>query len=231
MSRILIIEDNKELADTVHDFLKRRNFAVDLVHDGAEGLYWLKHQELAAAIIDWELPNLSGINICTQYRNAGGKTPILMLTGHSAIEDRIEGLDAGADDYLSKPFDPLELWARLRALLRRAPNYQSEVIVSGDIELNTGTTRVKRCKNVVRLSKTEYTILEMLMKNPGRVFSSGDLIDRVWGADEEVTELTVRTHIARLRSKLVEAACGNPAPVKTVYGRGYIFETSEDQAM
>lgn len=224
MSRVLIIEDDKELLDSLRDFLKRHNFHVETSSDGEEGLYWLTHHPFDVAVIDWELPGLSGVEICSRYRKAGGPVPILMLTGRSSIDDKIEGFESGADDYLPKPFNPAELFARVRALLRRAPALRSDQIVIGDLELDTAKGTVKRGDQNVKVTKTEYSILEVLMKNPGRIFTGEELIERIWGAASDCTEISLRSHIARLRAKFEAINTGRPLPLKNVYGMGYKVE-------
>lgn len=224
MPRVLIVEDDQSLTATLANFLTRERFVVEISHDGKEGLYWLLNQSFDVAIVDWELPGMSGVDMCQQYRKAGGSIPLLMLTGRGATSDKVEGFEAGADDYLSKPFDPVELSIRLRALLRRPGAVQRDVVVVGDIELDTSKGTVKRQGQVVKFSRTEFAILEVLMRNVGRIFSAENLIERVWGAEAESTELAVRTHITRIRGKLESAADGKSVPLKNVYGMGYKLE-------
>lgn len=227
MSKILVVEDDNTLAKSLKDLLSRKAFSVEVCSDGDDALYWLMNHEFAAAILDWELPGKSGVEVLNQYRRSGGKIPILMLTGRKATSDKLTGFHAGADDYLAKPFEPLELMARLQALLRRPQELKSDTLTVGDIELNKSTCTVTRNGNVVKLGLKEYSILELFMSNPGRIYSAEALIDKLWQSDTALTEISVRSHIARLRSKLEAGGGGKTVPIKNVYGMGYKLENFE----
>lgn len=224
MTNVLIIEDDEKLLASLAAYLKNQRFVVQTSSNGEDGLYWLTRQSFDVAIVDWELPDLSGIEICQKYRKAGGTIPILMLTGRSSTADKLQGFDSGTDDYLAKPFEPAELFVRLRALIRRAGNYQSDKLHIEDIELDLSSRIVKRSAQSVKLSKTEFEVLALLMKNPGRTFTPDQIIERVWGNESDATEVSLRSHIARIRSKLEDAGNGKPTPLKTLYGMGYKIE-------
>ncbi|MBX9668817.1 MAG: response regulator transcription factor [Candidatus Obscuribacterales bacterium] len=224
MTKILLVEDDKSLSQNLSGILEGKGYTVEVCADGEEALYWLETREFAAAILDWELPGLSGVEILSRYRKGGGTIPILMLTGRKTTSDKVTGFDSGADDYLAKPFDPPELLARLRALLRRAPELRPDVLIVGDIELDTSSCTVTREGTVIKLGTKEYALLELFMRNVGRLFSAEVLIEKLWTADSELTEVSVRSHIARLRSKLEESCGGKPVPIKNVYGMGYKLE-------
>src|SRR5262249_466480 len=153
-------------------------------------------------VLDVNLPKLSGLDVCKQFRESGGSTPILMLTGKDAIDDKERGLDAGADDYLTKPFHLKELSASVRALLRRPNTFTGDVLRSGDLILETSTFRVSRDGEDIQLSQQEFALLEFLMRNANQVFSPEALLDRVWKSSSDVSPAAIRTHIKMLRKKL-----------------------------
>jgi DNA-binding response OmpR family regulator len=219
MAKILVVEDDRELSGVIQDWLIAEKHSVDVVHDGREATDRLKYYQYDVAILDWELPHVSGVDICKTYRASGGTMPILMLTGRRAVESRIEGLDAGADDYLGKPFELSELSARLRALLRRPAQYGGKTLTVRSIVLETDTYRVTVDGKEVTLLPKEFALLEFLMRHPNQVFSSEALIDRVWPSDSEASPDTVRTYVNRLRKKLdVE---GQSSAIRTIHGIGY----------
>src|SRR5262249_34277288 len=174
-------------------------------------------------ILDWQLPGMAGIDICKEFRSQGGMTPVLMLTGKSAISDKETGLDAGADDYLTKPFHMKELSARVRALFRRASRGTSNILTIGDLVLDPSNYRVTRDGVEIQLQKREFALLEFLMRNPNRVFSSEALLERVWVTDADVTPDAIRVYIMRLRKKVDEGA--KASLIQTVHGVGYKLQT------
>lgn len=219
--KILLVEDDSSLVISLKDLLAQKTYIVEVCNNGEEGLYWLTNHEFAAAILDWQLPKMSGIELLRSFRASGGKTPILMLTGRDQLADKLEGFDTGADDYLCKPFEPRELLARLRALIKRGPNLFPDKLVLGDLEVDTSSRSVARNGVPVVLGSKEYAILELLVRNPGKVFSVDAIIERLWQADSDLTAVSVRSHIARLKSKLDQAHQELPVPLKNVYGMGY----------
>jgi DNA-binding response OmpR family regulator len=219
MAKVLVVEDNRELASMINDWLVFEHYEVEFAYTGSDGMEMLQHYLYDAIILDWELPNKSGIEICRDFRSSGKMTPILMLTGKSEIDDKEMGLDAGADDYLTKPFHMKELGARLRAIIRRAANAPSNVLKAGDIELNPTTFEVTKCGAPIDLLKREFALLEFFMRNPNRVFSAEALLDRVWTSESDATAEALRTTLGRLRKKIDTPAA--VSLIKTVHGVGY----------
>ncbi len=221
--KILLVEDDTTLANVVRDWLVAKNNEVDHLTNGAEALEWLTRQHYSVAILDWELPELSGVEVCRRFRSGGGTIPILMLTGRKGTDDIVDGLEAGADDYLSKPFELPELFARIRALLRRPTSITSSTISAGSLELDPKTGKVSKGQEEIVLSRKEFAVLQYLMTNPGRIYSAEALLDRIWPTEAETSAETVRCHITRLRAKL--ASVGEESLIKTVYGMGYKLES------
>ena len=206
MTRLLLIEDDVELVSMIAEWLSAE-YAVDTAVDGQEGLDKLRNAEYDLIVLDWRLPKVSGIDVCRQYREDGGKTPIIMLTGRSSVADREEGLDGGADDYLVKPFSMRELTSRLRALRRRGNLISNQLLVAGDITLDAGKHRVTKGDLTVHLLPKEFALLEFLMRHPDEVFSSDNLLARVWSTDADTGANAVRTSIKRIRQKLDDDNC------------------------
>lgn len=223
MAKILIVEDDPELSGVLQDWLVSEHHVVDTVDDGTEADQLLRHYAFDLVVLDWDLPGMLGVEVCRQFRSRGGSTPILMLTGKGEIKDKTTGLDAGADDYLTKPFHPDELSARVRALLRRpAPVTATNELKAGDLVLEPGTYRVMRAGKDIRLLPKEFALLEFLMRHPNVVFSAEALIDRVWSSDSDASPDTVRTNIKRLRQKIDTE--GQRPMIATVHGVGYKLE-------
>lgn len=223
MAKILIVEDDQLTSSMIRDWLEYEHYMVEEVHTGQEAITLLKTYPYDLVILDWELPELSGIGILKEFRAYGGKIPILLLTGKRETAQKEEGLDAGADDYLTKPFDVKELSARVRALLRRPPALSPTLMSHGNITLELKTCRVTCRGKEVKLLPTEYALLEFFMRHPNQVFSTETLLNNVWKSDSEATGLAVRTYITRLRKKLdIE---GQPSIISTVYGLGYKLGT------
>lgn len=219
MAKLLLVEDDAQLRGVIEDWLSADNYALDVACDGQEGAYFLSMNEYDLAIFDWELPKISGVDLCKQFRSSGKSMPILMLTGRRAVQDRISGLDAGADDYLTKPFDLGELSARVRALLRRPAQAPSTVLSARKISLETDKARVLKDGQEIALLPKEMALLEFFLKNPGKVFSAEAIVNRVWPSDSEASAQVVKVYINRLRSKLDTE--GSESLFKTVHGLGY----------
>ncbi len=223
MAKILIVEDNPEFLKDLKKTLSFENHTIEAVLDGTAGLDRALLCEYDLLVLDWDLPGVTGVEICRQFRDKGGQTPVLLLTGKREIDDKECGLDAGADDYLTKPFNVRELLARVRALLRRSGNaVTGNVLTLGDVELDPANFKVKRAGVPVKLVPKEFAILELMLRNPGKVFSAEALFSRVWIADEDASPDVVRSHIKNLRKKL--EAGGQPAVIHTVHGVGYRAE-------
>jgi DNA-binding response OmpR family regulator len=223
MTKILLVEDDKELAGTVREWLTFEKHDVEVVHDGEDAWQHLQTYTYDVVILDWELPSKSGLEICRAFRLGGGATPVLFLTGRTAIPERESGLDAGADDYLCKPFHVKELCARVRALLRRPNVVPKTVFAIGDISLDVNTRRVHKAGEDVRLQPKEFAVLEYLMRHPNQVFSTRALMDAVWTAEREASEDTVRTCVKTLRRKI--SGQGDQCIIQTVHGLGYKVES------
>jgi len=223
MAKILLVEDDVEFSGVVKSWLSNERHAVEVVHDGLEARHQLQVFEYDLVVLDWQLPGLSGVEICQDFRSRGGMTPVLMLTGKSTVADKESGLDSGADDYLTKPFHMKELSARVRALLRRASRGTSNVLTIGDLVLDPANYRVTRDGAEIQLQKREFALLEFLMRNPNRVFSSEALLERVWATEADVTPDAIRVYIMRLRKKVDEGA--KASLIQTVHGVGYKLQT------
>ncbi|MBX9691425.1 MAG: response regulator transcription factor, partial [Cyanobacteria bacterium] len=213
MAKILIIEDDPMVALALSDFLKSEGHTPEIVYNGADGLEALRHLGFDLAIVDWHLPELEGTEVCSNYRARGGRIPILMLTQKSNVIDKSTGLECGADDYLTKPFDIRELRARVRALLRRSTGLFDASRVSGKISLDYGEKTVNIHGNKVKLVPREFNVLEFLMRHPGTFFSAEKLLSHVWDSSEEVGHEAIRTCMSRLRSKL--DVPGSPSVIET----------------
>ena len=223
MSKILLVEDELDLSNQIKDWLVRDHHMVEAVGNGETACHLLRVSKYDLIILDWQLPGVSGLEICKKYRAFGGKSPVLMLTARSAVDDREAGLDAGADDYLCKPFHLKELSARVRALIRRSSGGQAaNVLRLKEINLDPSARRVSKGANEIRLEPKEFALLEFLMRNRNVVFSADALLDRVWESDTSVSPDSVRTYIKALRKKL--DINGEPSIITTVHGLGYRLE-------
>lgn len=220
MAKIIVIEDNFDLANMVKTFLIFEHHTVETIGNGAEACDHLKSFEYDLIILDWELPELSGIEILKYYRQRGGAAPVLMLTGKDEITDKEKGLDEGADDYLTKPFHMKELGARVRALLRRPAAVKDNLLRAKNISMDTAKYRVLKDEQPISLVPKEFQLLEFMMRHPNQVFSPEALLNRVWPAESESTAEALRTTMKRLRKKLDP----DGEILKTVHGVGYILE-------
>lgn len=219
MAKILIIDDDPTVAASLLDWMEGNGHMAEVSYDGAEGLHLLEQRGFDLAIVDWQLPSISGPAICQSYRRGGGKTPLLMLTGKSTVPDKEMGLDAGADDYLSKPFDVRELGARVRALLRRSTALYESKLSSGKITLDPGASKVTVLGKVTQLLPREFALLEFLLRHPGTYFSVDKLIDHVWESSMDVGHEALRTCISRIRSKIDQPE--KPSVIENSKGLGY----------
>lgn len=222
MAKVIIVEDDEALCDTIEEWLKLEHHLSEVIHDGTQALESLKTFEYDLIILDLLLPGLHGIELCKQFRSHGGTTPILILTAKDAINERAEGLDAGADDYLTKPFHPQELLARVRALLRRPSGYLGNVMTIGKYVIDPNTHRVTKSGEHVALQPMEFALLEFFVRHPNQVFSTEALLQRVWETDADVSLDAIYTCIRRLRQKL--QINGEPSLIRTVHGVGYRLE-------
>jgi two-component system OmpR family response regulator len=219
VTKILLVEDDKNIAAGVISWLTTLHYTVEHVSDGAEGLERLKVCKYDVVVLDWGLPTISGPEICKQYRSSQGKTPILMLTAHSSIDDKLHGFGSGADDYLTKPFDPKELSVRIEALLRRPANLVADNLKVGNLELHPSDYCLYKNGTPIRLLPKEFDLIKFLMRHPGQLFSADELIDRVWNSDSEVSRELVKVYVTKIRRKI--DVDGEPSIIATVHGRGY----------
>lgn len=227
-TRILIVEDEAPLAEVLRYNLEDENFETEVVRDGREALMVLDENRPDLVVLDWMLPELSGIDVCRTIRRKPELRgiPVIMLTAKGEEHDRIRGFDAGADDYISKPFSPRELMARVRAVLRRSGvRSEFEPLTGGGVEIDLERHRVRRDGIEVKLAPTEYKLLKVLMERAGRVYSREQLLDLVWGRDIYVEARTVDVHIRRLRKALNSA--GGDDLIRTVRSAGYSFDLPE----
>lgn len=223
--RILLAEDEKELSNALVAILKHNNYSVDAVYDGADALDYGLSENYDVLILDIMMPKMSGLEALEKLRKQGVQTPVLMLTAKTEIEDRIAGLDMGADDYLGKPFAMGELLARVRAMTRRKSEFTSNLIESGNITLNKENFELSNGKSSLRLGNKEFQMLEMLMSNPKRLISTEQFMERIWGYDSEAEINVVWVYISYLRKKL--ASLDANVKIKAVRGVGYTLEECE----
>ena len=218
--RLLVVEDERKLAELLKSMLEDENHAVDIAFDGDEALDYVRAGEYDLVILDVMLPKLSGIEVARRIRAGKSRTPILMLTARTSVEDRIEGLDAGADDYLTKPFAFAELLARIRAVTRREiPEVIGNRVVVGDVSLDLKSREVTRGDRLVELTPKEFALLEYLMRHPNQALGTQQIADHVWSYDFDGLTNRVAVYVSYLRRKLDEK--GLPNPIETVHGVGY----------
>ena len=216
---ILVVEDQRDFAENIRKYLETESYSVDLAFDGESGLRQALLEDYALVVLDLNLPRMDGLEVCRELRKAGRSMPILMLTARVGHENAVAGLDSGADDYLTKPFDLEELLARMRALLRRGGESRSPLIVVGDVAIDTNTHEVRRDGKLVALAPREYALLEFLALNRGVARTRLEIIELVWGEyDELMFSQTVDVHVAYLRRKLGRDI------IRTVPGKGYMME-------
>jgi DNA-binding response OmpR family regulator len=216
---ILVIEDEKKLAEILRKALKSERYAVDSAYDGAEGLKKALKGGYALIVLDIMLPKKNGFDVCKELRAAGIDTPIIMLTARATLEDRVNGLDLGADDYLVKPFGIEELFARIRALLRREKKGDPLVLKVADISIDTKSHDVRKGNKVLPLSPKEYILLETLLRKPGEALTRRQLLDAAWGPEFRETNHELNVHMRYLRRKVDTS--GKAGIIKTIRGVGY----------
>lgn len=218
--RLLLVEDDERITDALEEDLTDQHYAIDVAHDGEEGLNLADSVTYDLILLDIMLPKIDGITVCRRLRSQGCGTPILMLTAKDTITDKVVGLDAGADDYLVKPFDLQELSARIRALLRRGISTAPPVLEWEKLRLDPSTCEVFYEDTLLSLSPKEYSLLEFFLRHGRRVFSRAQILEHLWPFERLPEEATVKAHIRSLRQKL-EAAGAPSDLIETVYGLGY----------
>ncbi len=222
--RILIAEDEQELARGLKFLLEKNKFTVDTAFDGAQALDHFESMEYDVIVLDIMMPGVNGLEVLKRIRKTGSNVPIMMLTAKAEIEDRVEGLEAGADDYLPKPFASREFVARVKALSRRNMGYTDSLLSFGGVELDCNRYELACGGETVRLNNKEFQLMELFMRHPHFVFSANHLMDRVWGQDSDADINVVWTYIGFIRKKLKQI--GGDIEVKTVRGAGYSLEES-----
>lgn len=205
--RLLLAEDERDLADALEAMLKHNNYSVDVVNNGQDALDYLMLDDYDGAILDVMMPQMDGVTVVKKLRENKKNTPVLLLTAKSEIEDKVYGLDSGADDYLTKPFVTRELLARVRSMTRRQATFTSNVLELGNVSLSKYTFELSTEKDKVRLSNKEYQMMEMLMRNPGNVIQTEQFLERIWGYDSDSEINVVWVNISYLRKKTESTRC------------------------
>ncbi len=218
--KVLVVDDERAVRESIRRALELEGYEIELAEDGRQALDRLESDSQPdAVVLDILMPGVDGLEVCRTLRKAGSSVPVLMLTARTQVEDRVEGLDAGADDYLTKPFALEELLARLRALLRRAADGSGEALRFDDLELDPGTREVRRDGEPIELTRTEFSLLELFMLNPRQVLTRSVIFERVWGYDFGYGSNSLDVYIGYLRRKT--EAGGKPRLIQTVRGVGY----------
>ena len=219
--RILVVEDEKALADALAQGLSRQGYSVDVAYDGEAALDLAEINSYDLLVLDLNLPKVDGLEVCRRLRASGSSAGILMLTARSGLDDRVSGLDTGADDYLLKPFHFPELLARVRAILRRDGEHRNVILRDGDLVLDPNSMKVFLDETEIPLTTKEFAIFEYLMRNVGRVVSQEELLEHVWNDDTNMFTQTIKVHINNIRKKL--DAAGGSGRITTIKGRGYFI--------
>ena len=225
--RLLLAEDERDLADALEAMLKHNNYSVDVVNNGQDALDYLMLDDYDGAILDVMMPQMDGVTVVKKLRENKKNTPVLLLTAKSEVEDKVYGLDSGADDYLTKPFVIKELLARVRSMTRRQATFTSNVLELGNVSLSKYTFELSTDKDKVRLSNKEYQMMEMLMRNPGNVIQTEQFLERIWGYDSDSEINVVWVNISYLRKKL--KALDANIQIKATRNVGYTLEIVDVQ--
>ena len=220
--KLLIAEDEMDLAEALTAFFEKNQFTVEAVHNGADAYDYAREGGYDAVILDVMMPKMNGIEVLRRLREDGINTPIMMLTAKAQKDDRVVGFDAGADDYLPKPFAPDELLSRVRALLRRSGEFRPTVLAYGDLKLDPATGLLGCGRESVRLSGREYQLMELFLRSPKIIFSVDKIMERIWGWDSDAEINVVWVHISNLRKKL--KAIGSSVSIRANRGMGYVLE-------
>ena len=223
--KVLVVDDERAVRESLRRALELEGYEIELAADGREALERLEAEaQPDAVILDVLMPGVDGLEVCRRLRRSGSRLPVLMLTARDAVENRVAGLDAGADDYVTKPFALEELLARIRALLRRTTNGAGETLRFADLELNPGTREVRRGGELIDLTRTEFSLLELFLRNPRQVLTRSLIFDRVWGYDFGPSSNSLDVYVGYLRRKT--EAGGKPRLLQTVRGVGYALRES-----
>jgi DNA-binding response OmpR family regulator len=223
MAKLLVVEDDNKTAMDTQSWLQQDKHIVDVVADGSSALDYLKSANYDLVVLDWNLPDITGLQLLKKMRASGCNTSVLMLTGFADMDHKVLGFENGVDDYLTKPFNPKELRLRIAALLRRSATARVETVISsGNLQIDTNSYKVLKDGIPVRLSPIEFNLLFTLVRNPRNVQSAEALLSQVWPADSDATPDQVRKYVRRLRDKLDSE--GKPSSIRTVHGVGYAWE-------
>ena len=226
MAKILLVEDDETLSSMIIDWFQNERFIVDAVSTGPEAVTLLKVNQYDAIVLDWNLPGMDGPEVCRTFRGGGGKTPIVMLTARALIDEKVKGFDAGADDYLTKPFDIRELAVRVHALLRRPTTILSNTLkAKNGLELDPQKHRVTKNGESIHLLPQDFALLELFMRYPDELFSPEALLTRAWNSDADATVEGLRTAIKRIRKKIDDADDESQSMIETIRRVGYRFRT------
>ncbi len=224
MAKIIVVEDDEVCSGVIEDLLIHQGHTIEVATDGEEGLGRLRLYHYDLAVLDWDLPKLSGVKICQLVRQKGLKLPILMLTGKSTMVDKEEGFESGADDYLTKPFDGRELLVRVRALLRRPVEYTQDSLTAGSVQLNQSTRKITVDGLAIDLLPREFALLEFFIRHQNQVFTLEELLNQVWSSESETSPDGIRKCVERIRKKI--DAPGKPSMIETIHRVGYVFKTT-----
>lgn len=224
--RILLAEDEKEMSNAIVAVLKHEHYSVDAVYDGQDALDYLETGLYDGAILDIMMPKMDGVSVLKEIRKKGMDVPVILLTAKSEIDDKVEGLDAGADDYLTKPFAMKELLARLRSITRRQGEVTDNVVEFSNLKLDRATFTISTEKDSLRLANKEFQMLEMLLSNPGQIISTDQFMDKIWGYDSDTELNVVWVYVSYLRKKL--SKIGAKVNIKAARGVGYLVEAEHD---
>ncbi len=223
--RLLIAEDERDLAEALKAFFEKNQFTADTVGDGISAYDYASTGEYDALILDIMMPKMDGVEVLKRLRREGNKTPVMMLTAKGEKDDRIAGFDAGADDYLPKPFEPDELISRVRAMLRRSENYSPTAVSFGDLTLEPGSGTLRCGANRIRLSVKEFLVAELFMRSPNIVFSAERIMEKVWGWDSDSEINVVWVNISNLRKKI--RSIGSRVTIEANRGMGYVLSVEK----
>lgn len=219
--RILVVEDEHKIANSIKQGLSQEAYAVDVMYDGIKGYDFAASEDYDLIILDRMLPGMDGLEVCRKLRANNIHTPVLMLTARGQLAEKVEGLDTGADDYMTKPFAFTELLARVRALARRPKVTTGAILQIADLTLNPATFEVKRDKKIIALSNKEYSLLHYLMRHPNKIFTKEQIISHVWNYDADVLPNSVEVYVKHLRDKIDKPFQDMPNLIHTVRGFGY----------
>jgi DNA-binding response OmpR family regulator len=225
LAHILVVDDDRDLVMIIEEVLLREQHSFEVCYNGIDGYKQLQQGNYDVVLLDWDMPGMSGIEVCRKYRASGGQTPVLMLTAKNKVDEKEFGLDAGSDDYLGKPFATRELAARIRALIRRQNKGFQKSLTLGSIEMDTNSRKVYKNGREVILTQKEYALLEFLMLRPGEMISQDAILQRIWGFDSDVSNVTLRTVVSRIRQKLDDSDDEQKSIIEATRRVGYRIRT------